>query len=263
MCRQPKALAIAGVLMLAACGRGGDARPEDAAIHVSAAVSLSNVLETISADYERATGRRVTLNLGPSNALARQILEGARVDLFVSADAAQLDLVQRAGRVAQTGRVDLLANQLAVVAAPDGPVLDDPRDLLAEGIRRIAIGDPAAVPAGVYARQYLERISLWSALGARLVPVGSVRAALAAVETGAADAAFVYRTDAAVARRARLAFVVPPGEGPEIRYPAAVIAGRNEAAARAFLAYLQGPAAAARFEKAGFVPLTRGGASQP
>jgi molybdate transport system substrate-binding protein len=261
MRRQCAALAVA--LLLAACGRGGEARPEDAPINVSAAVSLSNVLETVAADYERATGRRVTLNLGPSNVLARQILEGARVDLFVSADAAQLDLVQRAGRVAQTGRVDLLANQLAVVAAADGPVVDEPRDLLAEGIRRIAIGDPVAVPAGVYARQYLERLNLWSALEGRLVPVGSVRAALAAVDTGAADAAFVYRTDAAVARRARLAFVVPPGQGPDIRYPAAVIAGRNDAAARAFLAWLQGPAATAAFEKAGFVPLTRGGASRP
>jgi molybdate transport system substrate-binding protein len=261
MRRQCPALAVA--LLLAACGRGGEARPEDAPINVSAAVSLSNVLETVAADYERATGRRVTLNLGPSNVLARQILEGARVDLFVSADAAQLDLVQRAGRVAQTGRVDLLANQLAVVAAADGPVVDEPRDLLAEGIRRIAIGDPVAVPAGVYARQYLERLNLWSALEGRLVPVGSVRAALAAVDTGAADAAFVYRTDAAVARRARLAFVVPPGQGPDIRYPAAVIAGRNDAAARAFLAWLQGPAATAAFEKAGFVPLTRGGASRP
>ena len=82
-------------------------------------------------------------------------------------------------------------------------VLRTVADLRDPEFRRIAIGDPEAVPAGVYARRWLERIGLWSALQPRLIPTASVRAALATVERGAADAAIVYRTDLAAAPRAR------------------------------------------------------------
>src|SRR5207253_906340 len=124
--------------------------------------------------------------------------------------------------------------------------------------RRIAIGDPAAVPAGAYAKAYLQRIGLWSALEGRFVPTASVRLALAAVESGAVDAAIVYRTDIRAAPRAREAFVVPRDEGPSIVYPAAVLAGgKNPRGARRFLAFLQGPNAAAIFEREGFTPLRK------
>jgi molybdate transport system substrate-binding protein len=120
-------------------------------------------------------------------------------------------------------------------------------------VERLAIGDPAAVPAGVYARQALERAGVWTALNRRIVPSVSVRAALAAVDEGHADVAIVYRTDVAAARRARLAFVVTGPAAQAIVYPAALTARtRHAGAARAWLAWLRGPDARLVFERFGF-----------
>ena len=129
------------------------------------------------------------------------------------------------------------------------------RDLADPAFKRIALGDPAAVPAGVYARQYLVRAGVWPLIEPKVIPAGSVRLALAAVENGAADAAIVYRTDVAAARGARLAFVVPADAAPRIVYPAAVIRSAPHAAAAAqFMTFLRGREAAEIFRSAGFVP---------
>ena len=248
--------------VLAALLWSGTASAQRQEVVVSAAASLTDALEQIARAYEKRSGTHVILNFGPSNTLARQIAAGARVDLFVSADEAQMDVVAR--QIVQGTRVDLLANQLAIAVPDDRPAeFSSARKLTEPSIRRIAIGDPEAVPAGVYARKYLEAAGLWKAVESKLVPVGSVRLALAAVENGAADAAIVYRTDIATAKRARLAFVVPEAEGPKIAYPAAVIqGGANGAGARQLLAFLQGVEAAALFRKGGFVPLASGSAAE-
>ena len=220
---------------------------------VSAAVSLADVLQQLSNAYERRSGTRVVLNFGASNTLARQIAAGARVDLFVSADEAQMDAV--AVYIDRSSRMALVANQLAIAVPDDRPRrFSSARELAVPAIRRIAIGDPAAVPAGVYAKAYLEQLGVWAAIAPKVLPAGSVRLALAAVENGAADAAIVYRTDIAAARRAREALVVPAGEGPRIVYPAAVVrGGHNGDGARRFLAFLASREAAEVFERAGFL----------
>jgi molybdate transport system substrate-binding protein len=113
------------------------------------------------------------------------------------------------------------------------------------------------VPAGVYARTYLEKLGLWGALSKKVVPSASVRLALAAVENGVADAAVVYRTDIASARRVSLALAIPVAEGPRIVYPAAVMrAGRNREAAVRLLTWLSGADAAGTFRAAGFIPVS-------
>jgi len=219
---------------------------------VSAAVSLTDVLQQLAPIYQARTGDRLVLNLAASNTLARQIRFGAPVDLFISADAIQMDAV--AAEVVPGSRIDLLANQLAIVVPDDRPrTFASAHDLADPAIRRVAIGDPAAVPAGVYAKQYLQQIGLWTQLESKMAPTGSVRLALEAVENGAADAAIVYRTDIATTTRAREAFVVPAADGPRIVYPAAIIrGGKNLAGARRFLAFLRGADAAAIFARAGF-----------
>lgn len=222
-------------------------------IVVSAASSLVDVMAALGQAYHLDTGERITVNTGASNTLARQILAGAPVDVFISADQAQMDTAQ--GALERGTRVDVVRNQLAV-AVPSGSsvVLGSLGDLARPAFRRIAIGDPAAVPAGVYARQALDRLGLWAPLRSRLIPMASVRFALAAVESGTADAAVVYRTDVGTSRRARLAFVVPVAEGPAILYPAALVrTGRNAAGGRRFLAFLRSAPALALFEKAGFL----------
>jgi molybdate transport system substrate-binding protein len=220
---------------------------------VSAAVSLTEVLQQLAPVYQKATGDRVLLNLGSSNTLARQISFGAGPDVFISADEAQMNVV--AARIDPASRVDLLSNQLAIAVPDDRPrTMTSARDLLDPAITRVAIGDPSAVPAGVYAKQYLEMLGIWRDLSMKLVPSGSVRLALSAVEAGAADAAVVYHTDIATASRAREALVIPASQGPRIVYPAArVLAGRNPEGARRLLAFLRTPDAVAVFMRAGFL----------
>ncbi len=242
-----------GVALVAGLPVQPPAPPEP--LLVAAAVSLSNVLEEMAKVYAAGGGGAVRFNLAGSNVLARQIVNGAPADVFISADEAQMDVVEKAGAVLPGSRVDIVGNQLAVVAMPDR--VDFVRQDFARapaGIRRLAIGDPAAVPAGVYARRYLEQRGLWTAYEPRLVPTTNVRAALAAVETGSVDAAIVYLTDLAAARTAVLAFAVPVKDGPRIAYPGAVLASsRNQAEARRFLAFLGQPEAAKIFTRHKFV----------
>lgn len=223
-------------------------------IVVSAAVSLTDVLQQLAPMFQTNSGERLVLNLGASNTLARQISFGAGVDVFISADEEQMNRV--AAQLVAGTRVDLLSNQLAIAVPDDRPrAIESARALTDAAIRRIAIGDPAAVPAGVYAKQYLQRLGIWPELQMKLVPSGSVRLALAAMENGAADAAIVYHTDLAAASHAREALLIPPAEGPRIVYPAAVVRnGKNQEGARRLLEFLRGADAMAVFTRAGFLP---------
>jgi molybdate transport system substrate-binding protein len=235
---------------------GGQRRPAaNRQVVVSAAVSLTDVLQQLAPIYQQATGDQLVLNVGASNTLARQIRFDAGVDVFISADEAQMNAV--AAQIEGSSRVDLLSNQLAIAVPDDRPrTMMSARDLLDPAIRRVAIGEPAAVPAGVYAKQYLQSIGIWPDVERKIVPAGSVRLALAAVESGAADAAIVYHTDVAIAARAREALLIPAAEGPRIVYPAAIVrAGKNHEGGRRFLTFLQTPAAAALFTRAGFIAL--------
>ena len=240
-------------LFVAAAGADGQGTPVQKPITVSAAVSLTDALTAVAEAYAR-TGGGVRFNFAASNVLARQIVNGAPVDLFISADAAQMDVVGAAGLLKDGTRVDLLGNQLAVAVPSDRPcTFKSIRELAEPAFRRIAIGDPAAVPVGVYARQYLEQEGLWPSIQPRIVPAGSARAALAAVESGAVDAAVVYRTDVRVALRATVAWVVPAEAGPRIRYPAAIVQNTTAPGeAKRFLDFLQGAPAARIFERFGF-----------
>jgi molybdate transport system substrate-binding protein len=231
--------------------------PEPTQITVSAAVSLTDVLTAIGDEYGRRALGSVRFNFAASNVLARQIVDGAPVDVFVSADDAQMDVVAAAKLIQSGTRVPLLRNQLAVVVPSDRPrTLRGIGDLADPAFKRIAIGDPAAVPAGVYAKQYLETQGLWQLIEPRVVPTGSVRSALAAVETGAADAAIVYRTDARVALHATVVWVVSATDGPRIVYPGAIIStAAHPQDARKFLDFLRSDAAARIFERFGFTPI--------
>jgi molybdate transport system substrate-binding protein len=223
---------------------------------VFAASSLANVLDAASREYERASGTRALVNAGASNSQARQIVAGAPADVFCSADEAQMDVVERAGKIAPGTRVVLAFNRLVVVVPKDtaGPRrLTAITDLLDPAVRRIAVGDPSAVPVGVYTRQYLERAGLWSRIQPRLVPTLNVRAALAAVEAGNADAAFVYATDAPLAPRVAVAYEVPVDQMPAIVYPGAVATGgHNAGGGRQLLAFLEREQGRAIFVRFGF-----------
>jgi molybdate transport system substrate-binding protein len=233
---------------------GGAARGEQAApLVVSVAASLTDVMAALAKNWEETGQGPVRVNAAGSQTLARQIVEGARVDLFLSADEAQMDAVARAGRLVAGTRVALLDNRLVVVVARDARVRPaGAADLAGTAVRRLAMGQPDSVPAGVYGRRWLERAGVWAAVQPKVVPLPTVRAALAAAREGRVDAAVVYATDARTSPDVQVAFTVPEHDAPAIVYPAAVIAGGREADARRFLRYLQGGFARQAFEAAGF-----------
>jgi molybdate transport system substrate-binding protein len=224
-------------------------------IHVFAAASLTEALKKIGANFETERGHKVLFNFGASSLLARQIQEGAPADLFFSADENNMRQVEMKGLLEPGTRKDLLSNTLVIVVRNDNEIqISRPEDLTK--VRRLALGETRTVPAGVYARKYLEARNLWSSLQPKVVPTDNVRAALAAVELGNVDAAIVYKTDALISRKVRITFEVPHSESPVILYPAAVLReSRKKVAAQDFLAYLQSLAAFKDFETAGFQPV--------
>jgi molybdate transport system substrate-binding protein len=247
-------LTLLGVFLAASLAGGQGSLPAPKTITVSAAVSLTDALTAIAEEYAKQAHGNVRFNFAASNVLARQIVEGAPADVFISADEAQMDVVAAQHLLRDGTRIVLVRNQLAVVVPNDRPrTLASIRELTSLSFKRIAIGDPAAVPAGVYAKQYLEKEGVWATLESRMVPTGSVRAALAAVESGAADAAIVYRTDARTALKATVAFVVSGSAGPRIEYPGAVVSATTAPEeAKRFLAFLRSETAVRIFQRFGF-----------
>ncbi len=232
------------------------------AVRVSAAASLADVLKEINAAYEKDTGTEVELNLGASSALARQIEEGAPADVFFSADLAKMDRLQEKGLIQAATREAQLSNSLVVVVPADGMLtIASAKDLL--GLGKIALADPQAVPAGVYAKAWLEKDGLWSKMQSKIVATENVRAALAAVEAGNVDAGVVYKTDAAISKKVKVVYQVPAAEVPRIIYPMAVVKeSKNAAAARRYLDFLDGVEATRSFEKFGFLVLPEPPASR-
>ena len=240
---------LAAILALSAALAQGSGPP----LTVSAAISLTEALEEAAAAYRAAGGTAVVFNFGGSNTLARQIVNGAPADVFISADEAQMNVVEKAGLVVAGTLAAVVINQLVVVADSRSPV-KAVTDLGGSGVRRIAIGDPAAVPAGVYARQYLEAIGEWTRLEQKIVPVANVRAALTAVQNGSADAAFVYATDARIAPALQVVATISGSHAPRIVYPGCVVkASRQSAEAAKFLEFLRSAPGRAIFERHGFM----------
>ena len=226
-----------------------------ALVLVFAAASLTDALREIGNTWEKAAGLGVTFNTGGSNMLARQIREGAPADLFLSADEAQMDGLEKAGLIVPGTRKSVLSNTLVVVVpVEEHRGISSEQELAGPRFSRIALAEPASVPAGVYSKKFLIERGLWSAVSPKVIPTENVRATLAAVESGDVDAGIVYRTDALISKKVRIAFEVPASRGPSISYPFALVKGApNEAAARAFLAYLSSGEARAIFAKYGFV----------
>ncbi len=228
-----------------------------AELNIFAAASLSDALKEIAQKYEPESGDKLHFNLAASSALARQIKEGAPADLFFSADEAKMDDLAKAGLIVPASRHTLLSNSLVIVVATEGGAkITAPTDLGTDSVRHLALAEPQTVPAGIYAKAYLQKLGLWGKVTAKVVPTENVRACLAAVESGNVDAGFVYKTDALISKKVRVAYEVAAADGPKIAYPLAVVgSSKNAEAATRFATYLASPAARAVFEKYGFIVL--------
>ena len=223
-------------------------------LNVFAAASLTDSLKEIGTHYEQETGQKVAFNFEGSSVLARQITEGAPADIFFSADETQMDRLAEKNLIEPATRHDRLGNTLVVVVPADSTLqINSANDLTKDEVKQIALADPKAVPAGVYAKAWLKKLQLWDAIEPKVVPTENVRAALAAVASGNVDAGIVYKTDAAISKRVKIAYEVPRAGGPDIRYPVAMVKGTQQSdAARAFLKYLDSDEAAKVFKKFGF-----------
>ena len=221
------------------------------AVAVFAAVSTKEALEQIGHDFESETGTSVMCSFAASSTLARQIEQGAAADVFISADERWADYLADKGLVAE--RRDLLANRLVVVTPAEHPLpFGNLTDLAGADVKHLALAlEP--VPAGHYAREALRKAGIWDQLRDRVREAGDVRATLAVVARGEAEAGIVYATDVAASNKVHVALRVPEDLHTPIRYPVVLLRrADSERAARAFYDFLGGGTAHAHFRNAGF-----------
>jgi molybdate transport system substrate-binding protein len=221
---------------------------------VSAAASLSNAFQALAPGFEAThPGSQLRFNFGASGALLVQIAKGAPVDVFASADQETMDQAAAQRLIVPGSRANVVSNRLVLIVSVGGKAPQTVADLAAPGAyARIAIGQPAAVPVGRYARGALEAAGLWSPIEPKVIGAQTVRQALDYVARGEVDAGFVYATDAVLMPgQVRVALTVPTAT--PILYPAAVVAGSpNAALAQRFVVYLNGAAAQAVLARFGF-----------
>ncbi|HET8948780.1 MAG TPA: molybdate ABC transporter substrate-binding protein, partial [Candidatus Polarisedimenticolia bacterium] len=176
---------------------------------VYAAASLKDALDAIGPACGKGAGATVLFNFGASNDLAQQILAANKADVFFSADEGWMDRVAAKDLVDVASRRSLLSNRLAVVVPADSDLaIRDAADLAGSKVKHLSLANPDAVPAGRYAKAWLEKVGAWDGVKGKVAPAPDVRATLAAVEAGAAEAGIVYLTDAAIGRRSKVAYTV-------------------------------------------------------
>jgi molybdate transport system substrate-binding protein len=240
-------LLVLALLFPALLACGGTGEPEQGPV-VLAASSLQESLEEVGRAWAAQGHPAPVLSFAGTSALARQVEQGAPADLFVSADEEWMDTLAGQDLLRAGSRTDLLGNRLVLVTRKGGTV----RRLADLGDGKLALADPAAVPAGKYARASLENLGQWQAVEASVVPAENVRAALALVERGEAALGIVYVTDALASKGVEVLETLPESSHPPIRYPGAVLAGSKHPDAAAFLGFLSSDEARAIFARHGF-----------
>jgi molybdate transport system substrate-binding protein len=225
------------------------------AVVVFAAASVTDAMDEIRTMFAKQAGVAVEASYAASSTLARQVVHGAEADLLISADTDWVDYLDKRGFVAS--RRNLLTNRLVIIV-PIGSKANvkRPEDLASDEIEQLALGEPASVPAGRYAKQALTRLGLWDRIAGKVASAEDVRHALYYVETGSADAGIVYATDAAMSKKVKIVAEIPEKLTGPVRYPLALLKhGEGSSAAEAFYRYLASPEGTRVFEKYGFTIL--------
>lgn len=250
---RPVFLAVAAAL-LAAFTVMAPARADD--VVVFAAASLKDALDAIDADWRKDSDKHATISYAASSALAKQIEAAAPADVFISADEDWMDYLDKKNLIRPGSRHDLLGNSLVLIAPVDSTATVEiaPGFPLAKLLNggKLAMADPNAVPAGKYGKAALTKLGVWDQVSGSVASAESVRAALLLVARGEAPLGIVYKTDAAVEPKVKIAATFPSDTVPTITYPIGITASSKNPDAAAFVAYLSGPAAHAVFDKYGF-----------
>lgn len=222
---------------------------------VFAAASMKTALDAVATDFQAATGHTVTISYAGSNQLAKQIIEGAPADIFISSAVNWMDEVEKAGLVAPDTRRDLFGNTLVLVGDINAEPIDiapgfDLAGLL--GDEKLAMALVDAVPAGQYGKAALTSLGVWDVVSASVAQADNVRAALAFVARGEAPYGIVYATDAAADANVKIVGTFPEDSYPAVIYPGALLTGAADAADTAFFEALTSEAGDARFQDHGF-----------
>ena len=228
-------------------------------ITVFAAASLADVLENIASDFERSNNVRVHFDYASSGLLRAKITAGAHADIYLAASEKDMDMIQDKGYLAKDKRRNFAGNSLVCVIPVNSNLqIGSPVDLLDESVRRIAIGDPDHVPAGIYTRESFRNMGQWNKLAGKFVPGANIRSTLAHVEMGVVDAAIVYASDTRISKRIKSVFAIPHTTHAPIKYTGCVLVnGSNPVAAEKFLDFLASSYAAEAFTAYGFEPTNK------
>ena len=251
---------MAVCLLALASGCGGQSQSTTSAkepveLHVSAAASLTDVMNEIGKAYEAEhPDVKVVFNYGSSGALQQAIENGGTADLFFSAAQKQMDALDKKGLLKEGTRKDLLQNEVVLIVPKDSDKdITSFAQLTSDKLQHIALGEPKGVPVGQYSEEILTKLGFLDAVKAKAVYGSDVRQVLAWVASGEADAGLVYATDAAVEPSVRVVATAPAGTHKPIIYPAAVLKDTKHLdTAKDFLAFVSNDKNKERFAKYGF-----------
>lgn len=224
-------------------------------INVAAAISLREALAQTAGDYEKASGDHVEMTFGSSGQLLAQIKSGAPIDVFVSAAQAQVDELIEKKLVEKSTRQVVAGNKLVLVVPGDAKdAINSFEQLTSAGVKRVAIGEPKTVPAGMYAMQVLKKLKIDEKLEEKLLYGANVRQVLDYVQRGEVSAGVVYATDAKEAGdKVKVVATADASTHDPIRYPAVIVkASAKQEAAKKFLEYVRGEKGQAVLRAKGF-----------
>jgi molybdate transport system substrate-binding protein len=228
---------------------------------VFAAASMKTALDAVAADWKAHTGKSPSIAYASSAVLAKQIEQGAPADIYISADLKWMDYLDKAKLIKPGTRRNLLGNALVLIEPADASTdlkIAPGFDLAgATGDGKIAVCTIASCPAGIYAKESLEKLGIFAKVEPKLAQADNVRTALTLVSRGEARFGIVYSTDAKADPKVKVVGVFPEATHSPIVYPVALVETSKNPAAAAFVAYLSSQAATKILTGQGFRILSK------
>lgn len=246
---------VISISIFVGCTKGTNVEDSNTQILVSAAASMTDVLEEISKAYKNVDSNvELVFTFGSSGALQSQIEEGAPVDLFISAAQKQMTALEEKDLIIKDSKKTLLVNKIVLIVPKDSTLdINSFEDLTKDEIKKIALGEPAGVPVGQYSEEIFTNLGILDEVNAKAVYGSDVRTVLTWVENGEVDCGVVYATDAFSTDNVKILSEAPEGSHTEVTYPAAIIkSSKNVEKTQAFLDYLSTDEAAQIFVNYGF-----------
>jgi molybdate transport system substrate-binding protein len=244
------AIVILGLFgLLCSCSQE---KEEVVPLTISAAASMSNVLTELKELYEQDHRVELLFNYGGSGALKQQIIQGAPVDIFISASKEHLNELDEREMILTPFHSSLVANSLVLITPKNEDSVTVTLSTL-KNQNKIAIGIPEVVPAGSYAKEALQKANIWNSIDSKIIYTKDVSQVLTYVESKNVDVGVVYKTDALASNDVNITENIDPSLHSPILYDYGVLKNtQNIKESKSFFNFLQTPAAQKVFVKYGF-----------